>query len=269
MVSGRNSSRVPPPNIEDFYIWRRAFQRGLRERSSLQNCFSELIKAGCDKDDLEEALWWLVLNVHFSQSTVRTEIRDYLALLETLLPQLEELRPNLEMLLNTRPQNKLEFFDRFSLQREFPKQRRLILRIPKLIDDLYDVLKEIHDRFKVHRSTLAALPASVAEVLLFEYVKRATHGTAEVDNIMDQIHRFQKLAFVAYGMEGLHRRVYEGASWARRYRRFKSEHENIQEAIVCIVEEFIAEKARGKDIRLLRFFIDSYSAWERSLRGPL
>src|ERR1019366_2566376 len=115
MASGRTRSKIPPPpSIDQFPTWRRAFERKLRERpltdrahavdqdaardDSLEKSFSRLIEAGCDKDDLERALWWVVLNVHFSQSTVTTEIRDFLALAETLLPQLEELRPNLELL---------------------------------------------------------------------------------------------------------------------------------------------------------------------------
>src|ERR1700758_5584714 len=107
MVSDRTPSKVPPPtSIDQFPTWRRAFERKMRERTSLQKRFSELIEAGCDRDDLEKALWWVVLMFHIGESATPTEILDFFTLAETLLPQLEKLKPNLEALLNWRSQRK-------------------------------------------------------------------------------------------------------------------------------------------------------------------
>jgi hypothetical protein len=244
----------------------------MRERPSLQKRFSGLIKAGCDKDDLERALWWVVLNLHISKSTTPAEMRDFFALAEALLPQLEELRPNLDTLLDWRSQNKpapgfdvlLELLNELFPHLRIPPQRTRILTIPRLINHLCVLLKSTRGIFKVDTRQLPAHAATVPEVLLFEYVKRATHSAAREDEIMHQIVEFQELAFEAYGMEGLHERVYEGQSWGRRYRRFKREHRKMQKVIVRIVEEFMAEKARCKDITLVRFFVDSYFAVGRS-----
>jgi hypothetical protein len=74
----------------------------MREQPGLQKRFSAFIEAGCDKDDLERALWWVVLNQQVSKSAMPAEMRDFFKLVKTLLPQLDELRPNLETLLNWR-----------------------------------------------------------------------------------------------------------------------------------------------------------------------
>ena len=289
MESDRTSSNVlPPPRIDQFPTWRRAFERKMRERPSLQKRFSGLIKAGCDKDDLERALWWVVLNLHISKSTTPAEMRDFFALAEALLPQLEELRPNLDTLLDWRSQNKpapgfdvlLELLNELFPHLRIPPQRTRILTIPRLINHLCVLLKSTRGIFKVDTRQLPAHAATVPEVLLFEYVKRATRSTAEMDEDMDQIREFQEVAFEAYGVKGLHGRVirlrqgrevevlegreYEGQSWARRYRRFKKADPKIQEVIVRIVEEFLTQKSGGRDISLVRFFVDSYSAVVRS-----
>lgn len=254
----------------------------------LQKHFSGLIKAGCDKDDLERALWWVVLNLHISKSTTPAEIRDFFTLAEVLLPQLEELSPELDILLDWHSQNKpapgfdvlLELLNELFPHLRIPQQRTRILTIPRLINHLCVLLKSTRDIFKIETRQLAAHAATVPEVLLFEYVKRATGSTAEMDEDMDQIREFQELAFKAYGMEGLHGRVirlrqgrevevivgreYEGQSWARRYRRFKKADPKMQEVIVRIVEEFMTQKAGGKVISLIQFFVDSYSAVVRS-----
>jgi hypothetical protein len=289
MESEHASSNVlPPPRIDQFPAWRRAFERKMRERSSLQKRFSRLIEAGCDGNDLEEALWWVVLNLHFSESTTPTELRDFFALAETVLSQLEKLRPNLETLLNWHSQNKLapgfdnllELLDHLLPHLKIPQQRSRIVTIPRLINALYVLLKATHDMHKMDPRTIAAHAASVPEVLLFEYFRRATRSTAEMEEDMDQIREFQELAFEAYGVEGLHGRVirlrrgreveviegreYEGQTWARRYRRFKKADPKMQEVIVRVVEEFLTQKSGGRDISLVRFFVDSDSAFVRS-----
>jgi hypothetical protein len=290
MVSDRIPSNVPPaPSIDLFPIWRPIFERKMRERPGLQKRFFKLIEAGCDKDDLERALWWVVLNFHISKSATPKEMHDFFALAEQLLPQLEKLRPNLEILLNWRSQNKLapgfdillEFLDHLFPHLRIPQQRSRILTIPGLLDHLDALIKAVLGIYKIDTRTIAAHAASVPEVLLFEYLKRATPSTAE-EEILDQIGEFVELAFEAYWVKGLHERVhklregrevevidkgreYEAQSWGRRYRRFKETDPEMPELIVRIVEEFLRQKSGGGKITLVRFFIDSYSAAVRSL----
>jgi hypothetical protein len=40
----------------------------------------------------------------------------------------------------------------------------------------------------------------------------------------------------------------------------KKKYQKMREVILRIVEEFMTQKARGKDISLIPFFVDSYSA---------
>ena len=271
-----------------FLTWQRDFERKMGEQPDLQERFSGFIKAGCDKDDLEKALWWVVVNLHISKSATPTEMRDFFTLAETLLPQLEKLRPNLETLLNWRSQGKptpgfdlfLGFLDELFPHLVIAQQRSRILPIPELLDHLYVLLRAIHDTYKMDPRTVAAHAATVPEILLFEYFKRATHNTAEMEEIMEQISEFQELAFEAYGVKRLYGRVprlrkgvevrvprgraYEEESWGRRYRHFKKKDPKMREIILRIVEEFMTQKARGKDISLIPFFVDSYSAVVRS-----
>ena len=244
----------------------------MRERPSLQKRFSKLIEAGCDKDDLEKALWWVVLMFHIGESATPTEILDFFILAETLLPQLEKMKPNLEALLDWRSQRKLApgfdlllgLVDYLFPHIRITQQRSRILTIPELLNHLCVLLKTIRVAFKIDIKKIVAHAASVPEVVLFEYVKRATHGTAETDEIMDQIGEFQRLAFEAYGVEGLYGRVYEGQTWVRRYRRFKVADPKMQEVILAILAEFMTQKAGGKDVSLVDFFVDSYSSVVRS-----
>ncbi len=287
-VENRTPSNVSPrPSVDQFPAWRRAFERKMREQPGLQKRFSAFIEAGCDKNDLERALWWVVLHQQVSKSATPAEMRDFFKLVRTLLPQLDELRPNLEALLNWRSQRKpTPGFDLFLgfLEKLFPhlviaQQRSRILTIPELLNHLHVLLKATH-AYKMNTLTVAAHAVTVPEVLLFEYFKRATHSTDEMDEIMHQIRKFQELAFEAYGVEGIHGRgvrqpersevkmfqgrVYEGQSWARRYRHFKKKDPKMREVILRIVDQFMTQKARGKDISLISFFVDSYSAVVRS-----
>ena len=50
------------------------------EQPDLQESFSWLIKAGCNLDDLERALFWVVVNFHLSAGTAPKEIRDFFVL---------------------------------------------------------------------------------------------------------------------------------------------------------------------------------------------
>jgi hypothetical protein len=272
---------------ERFLTWQRDFERKMRESPELQERFSGFIRAGCDKDDLEKSLWWVVVHLHISKGATPKEIRDFFNLSDKVLRQLEKLRPNLETLLNWRSQRAPDpGFDLYLrlLHHLFPhlaitELRSRMLSIPELLEHLGVLLRAIHGLYKIDPRVIAAHAATVPEVLLVEYFKRATHGTDDEDT-MEKIRELQELAFEAYGVKRLYGRVlkrrkgvevtlprgrsYDEESWARRYRHFKENDPKTQQVIVDIVDEFMTQKSRGRNISLVEFFVDSYSAVVRS-----
>ncbi len=273
MVSGHTPSNVYPEAVGEFCPWRRAFERKLREWPHLQQSFSEFVEAGCNHDDLERALFWVVLNLHISTGPTPNETRDFFDLVGKILPKLAEMRTNLDALLSWRSQNEpvpgfdlhLNLLDHLFPDLHIPQQRDRILTIPGLLDHLGILLRATQGMFEVDARQLAAAGATVPEVLLIEYVMHATRCTSPMDEILDRIGEHQRLAFEAYEVEGAEGRVYEGGTWARRYRRFKEAERKKSETIVSIVEDFLARKTRGECISLIPFFVDSYSPVVRSL----
>jgi hypothetical protein len=245
----------------------------LPERPDLQESFSWLIKAGCNSDDLERALFWVVVNFHLSAGTAPKEIKDFFVLVDGILPKLQELRPTLDALLNWRSQNKpvpgfdlyLDLLDYLFPHLHVSQQRNRILPIPELLNHLDILLTAIQAAYKTDARQVAAHAATVPEVLLIEYVRHSTRSTSqEIEEITFQLREPQELAFEAYGMPGLQGRKYNAETWARRYRRFKEADPKMLEIIVAIVEDFLARKSRGEPISLIPFFNDSYVSSLRS-----
>jgi hypothetical protein len=60
------------PNLDSvtpdaFRTWRRALERKRRKQPDLVHSFSVLIEAGCDRDDLEWARFWVAFNFYLSR----------------------------------------------------------------------------------------------------------------------------------------------------------------------------------------------------------
>jgi hypothetical protein len=129
-----------------------------------------------------------------------------------------------------------------------------------MLSELELLLKAIR-ALKVNTLQLAATAASATEVLLIEYVRKATRSRSPIEETTYQLSSDVKLAMKAYGIQG--RQYKKEETWARRYRRFKKADPRKFRMIVAIVEDFLTRKSRGERISLIPFFNDSFISMVR------
>src|SRR5450759_3928232 len=159
MMSAHTLANLDSVTLRDFRAWRRVFERQRREQPDLAESFSRFIKAGCDQDDLEWALFWVALNLRLSKERPEEieEIKLFFVLVDKILPKIVDVRTHLDSLL-TWPSQKDSppgFYLYLSLLHQLvphlitPQRRDQIRRIPGVLSELELLLKAIR-AFKVN-----------------------------------------------------------------------------------------------------------------------
>jgi len=256
MVSEPTTSNVHPATPPDCRIWRRAFERKLREQPRLQRSFCKLIDDGCDQNELESSLFHAVVShiakAEWKRGQTQKRIKDFFDLLDKTIPKIAELQTALDALLIA-PSSKRRVLDAYAsfLHHMFPslkiwQQRNEVRLLPAMLYEL-DLLLGIIRGLKGNLP-----PGFWAEVLLFEYIGKTTRRRVPH---FATISPLLELACEAYEM-GLGK--YQQEAVTKRYRRFK---EADKKKLGKILRDYFAQ---GDAVNLIPFATNSLVSAARS-----
>ena len=217
MMSAHTVGTLDPATIEAYTVWLRAFDRRKRERYVSKE-FEGFIKAGCNRDDLNWALFSVPFNFD-KKCKLPKKIKRFFRAVDAILPRIDKLRKQLDILIELPLENSTALatfvaaWGQILPSLNIPRQLKQIRHTSKTLSDLYVWLDAIR-AIRIDNPTSSALATSAYEILLFEYVTRATTETISREQISLQM----EVACEAYGIEG---RSYSVLAATRRYGRFR------------------------------------------------
>jgi hypothetical protein len=217
--------------------------------------FAQFIEAGCDQDDLK----WALFSVSFNFETklkLPKEIKRFFHRVDAILPHIEKIRKELDILIELPAGNSTALatfvtaWGQILPSLNIQQQLKQIHQTSQALSVLYIWLDAIR-AIRIDNPTSSALATSAYEILLLEYVTRATTGTISHEQISSQM----EVACEAYGITG---RSYSGEAVTRRLGRFRRDFPREFREIGRIVKDFLRLKSRDETVSLIPFFHDSY-----------
>ena len=253
-MSANTIGTLDPETLHAYRIWLRAFDRRKRERDVSME-FVQFIEAGCDREDLNWALFSVPFNFKTKLKSPK-KIKRFFHAVDAILPNIAELRKKLDILIELPLENSTAlaaFVTAWGLilpSLNIPQQLKEIRHTSTSLSALYVWLDAIR-AIRIDNPTSSALATSAYEILLLEYVTKATTRAISYEQISTQM----EVACEAFGIEG---RSYSNEAVTRRCGRFKRDCRKEFKEIARIVKDFLVLKSRNKAVSLIPFFHESY-----------
>jgi hypothetical protein len=218
--------------------------------------FKRLVALGCDADDLEWALFWVVLHEEkrVDSPPRRRRFQDEL---DGILRDIQQLKKRLDGLFGLPLGVSTVLSAELAALGVGAQEEARVRSGPLMLLLLQDTLRQFQ-RPGISFEHLHSSSVSEAEALLLVYVHKFSSRKSSVK----EVSVLMEAACEACEIEG---REYSEEAVAKRYRRFKKASPDQFAQIVSIVDEFADLKQSGKDVNLIPFFCNSYVSWARRL----